>query len=378
MEAGKYVFDKQQPIRFAVVGLGHIAQSAVLPAFANAKKDCQLTALVSDDADTARKVAKMYEVEHVVDYDDYDSLLASGEVDAVYIALPNSLHCDYTVRAAKAGVHVLCEKPMAVTEAECRQMITACKRAKVKLMIAYRLHFEEANLNAIQLVKSGRLGEVRAFNSTFSFAVVEDNIRVKPELGGGTLYDIGIYCINAARYLFQDEPIEVVGASFAAKDDPRFDGVDEATSAILRFPGDRVATFLCSFGVEAVASYRVCGTKGNLRADPAYHHVGDMKHFLTIEGNSRELTYSAKDQFAPLLIELAHCIREDRDPEPNGLEGLADVRIIQAIYRSAMSRRAVKLKPINKTERPDARQRMHRPAVKQPRLIDVESATGDR
>lgn len=368
----------KEPIRFAVVGLGHIAQSAVLPAFANATKDCRLTALISDDAETAQKVAKMYDVEHVIDYDDYDSFLKSGEVDAVYIALPNSLHCEYTVRAAKAGVHVLCEKPMAVTEAECRRMITACRRAKVKLMIAYRLHYEETNLAAIQLVKSGRLGEVRTFDSTFSFAVVEGNIRVTPELGGGTLYDIGIYCINAARYLFQDEPIEVVGASFAAPDDPRFDGVDEATSAILRFPGDRVATFTCSFGVDAVAAYRVSGTKGNLRVDPAYHHTGEMKQFLTIDGNQRELTFAAKDQFAPLLIDLANCIREDREPEPNGLEGLADVRIIQAIYKSAMSHRAVKLKPIDKTDRPDRSQAIHRPAVKKPKLIGVESATGDQ
>ncbi len=225
-----------EPVRFAVVGLGHIAQSAVLPAFANAKKECRLLALISDNAGAASQIAKMYDVEHVVEYDDYDSFLKSGAVDVVYIALPNSLHCEFAVRAAKAKVHVLCEKPMAVTEAECRRMITACKRAKVKLMIAYRLHFEETNLNAIQIVTSGKLGEVRSFDSTFSFAVVEGNIRVQSALGGGTLYDIGIYCINAARYLFQDEPIEVVGASFASADDPRFDGVDEATSAMAASP----------------------------------------------------------------------------------------------------------------------------------------------
>jgi len=365
------------PVRFAVVGLGHIAQTAVLPAFANAKNDCRLAAVVSDDMETAHKVAEIYGVGHVVAYDDYDRFLNSGEVDAVYIALPNSLHCDYTVRAAKAGVHVLCEKPMAVTEAECRRMITACRRAKVKLMIAYRLHFEAANLQAIEIVRSGKLGEVRTFDSTFSFTVVEDNIRVKPELGGGTLYDIGVYCINAARYLFQDEPSEVIAASFAAEGDPRFEGVDEATSAILRFPGDRVATFTSSFGVDVVAAYRVCGSKGNLRVDPAYPHTSGMKMYLTIEGQERELSFEPCDQFAPLLIELARCIREDREPEPNGLEGLADVRIIQAIYKSAASRRAVRIKPVKQAERPSRRQQIDRPPVDPPQVIGVASGTGD-
>ena len=131
---------KPEPIRFAVVGLGHIAQVAVLPAFKHAK-NCRLTAFVTDDGEKARELAPRYGVEQVVEYDSYDAFLQTGEVDAVYIALPNSMHCDFTVRAAQAGAHVLCEKPMAVTEDECKRMITAAEAAGVKLMIAYRLHF---------------------------------------------------------------------------------------------------------------------------------------------------------------------------------------------------------------------------------------------
>ena len=196
----------------------------------------------------------MYGVEHVVDYDDYDTFLASGEVDAVYIALPNTLHCEYAVRAAAAGVHVLCEKPMAVTEDECKRMITAARARRREADDRLSAALRGGQPEAIEIVESGQLGEPRVFNSTFHDAGRRRATSAcKPELGGGTLYDIGIYCINAARYLFRDEPIEVVAASFNGGD-PRFEGVDEATSAILRFPGDRVATFTSSFGVADASS----------------------------------------------------------------------------------------------------------------------------
>src|SRR5262245_34386582 len=240
---------KESPVRFAVVGLGHIAQAAMLPAFKNAE-NCKLTAFVTDDSKKARKLAPEYGVEHVVEYDNYDAFVASGEVDAVYIALPNNMHCDYTVRAAQAGVHVLCEKPMAVTEDECRKMIDACQEREVKLMIAYRLHFEETNLKAVEIAQSDKLGDVKSFHSLFSMQVAHDNIRIDREHGGGTLYDIGIYCINAARYIFQDEPIEVL-CTCANTGDERFEEIEESAHAILRFPGDRIATFTSSFGAMA-------------------------------------------------------------------------------------------------------------------------------
>jgi predicted dehydrogenase len=364
-----------QPVRFAVVGLGHIAQIAVLPAFAHAN-NCKLTVFVTDDEETAKKVGKMYGVTEIVSYDDYDRFLASGGVDAVYIALPNHLHCEYTVRAAKQGVHVLCEKPMAVTEEECRQMIAAAEKAGIKLMIAYRLHFEEANLRAIDTVRSGKIGEPRLFSSTFTLPVVEDNIRVNGDKGGGTLYDIGIYCINAARYLFQDEPIEALAASFDGGD-PKFDKVDEATSAILRFPRERAAAFTTSFGVEGTGFYLIAGMKGVLRVEQAYHYVGTIKHQLTVGGETTETEFPTRDHFAALLTELANCIREDREPEPNGYEGLADVRVIQALYRSAIERRPISLEPVAKKARPTMSQEMHFPPVEKPKLVDVESASGE-
>ena len=366
--------NKRRKVRYAVVGLGHIAQVAVLPAFAHTAKNSELVALVSDDAEKLKKLGRKYGVKNLRGYEAYDELLAGGEIDAVYIALPNNLHRDYTVRAARAGVHVLCEKPMAVTEKECEQMIRAAEQGNVKLMIAYRLHFEEANLKAVELVKAGKLGEPRIFNSTFTMQVKEGNVRLQKELGGGSLYDIGVYCINAARYLFQSEPIEVVGVSASREGDERFAEVDEMTSAVLRFPGERLAAFTCSFGAAKAGSYQIVGTKGALRADPAYEYAGELRLNITIDGKKQKREYSKRDQFAAELSYFSDCILTNRDPEPSGREGLADVRIINALYRSAKTNRPVKLGEFEKNERPSLEQEEQLPpVVREPELINVEA-----
>jgi len=250
-------------VRYAVVGIGWIAQEAVLPAFANAPNS-ELVALVTHDLKKAEEVARRHSVKKTVSYEEYDELLASGAIDAVYIALPNHQHREYTVRAARAGIHVLCEKPMAETELDCMEMIEAAQQGGVKLMIAYRLHFEEANLHAIEVVNSGKIGEPRFFSSVFSQDVAEGNVRLKRDEGGGPLMDMGVYCINAARYLFREEPTEVLAFKVQGTD-KRFEEVPETVSAILCFPNNRLAQFTCSFGAAAADAYRVVGTKGDLR-----------------------------------------------------------------------------------------------------------------
>ncbi|MFO1533048.1 MAG: Gfo/Idh/MocA family protein, partial [Thermoplasmatota archaeon] len=242
-------------VRYAVIGQGYFAQAAVLPAFAQAPNS-RLVALVSDDDTKLRTLKRKYGAEQTLGYDGYDDLLASGDIDAVYIALPNDMHRDFAVRAAEAGVHVLCEKPMALDAEECEAMIGAAERNHVRLMVAYRLHFEPANLAAVEAIRKGRIGKVRTFNSTFCFPVAPGNIRTQAERGGGPLYDIGIYCVNAARYLFQAEPVDVV-ARMAASGDPRFREVEETVSAILTFPGDRIASFTASYGAASTAWYEV-------------------------------------------------------------------------------------------------------------------------
>jgi glucose-fructose oxidoreductase len=263
---------------------------------------------------------------------------------------------------------------MAVTEEDCRSMIRVAEEHQVKLMVAYRLHFEEANLKAIDLVQSGRLGDLRLFNSVFTMTVKEGDIRLNPrELGGGTLYDIGVYCINAVRNLFGAEPMEVVAFS-ANNGDRRFVHCEETTSAVLRFPGrERLASFTCSFGAADVSMYRVVGTDGELIMDPAYEYAGELKQRIIIGGRTREKTFAKRDQFAPELIHFSQCILTGETPEPSGEEGLADVRVVQALYRSADTGQPVSLEPFEKRNRPSIKQEIHRPAVRKPELVKTEA-----
>ena len=360
----------RRQIRYAVVGLGHIAQVAVLPAFANARRNSVLTALVSSDPSKSRLLAEKYGVERTYSYEQYDECLRSG-IEAVYIALPNSLHCEYAVRAARAGVHVLCEKPLALTEEECGRMAQAARDAGVKLMTAYRLHFERANLEACEIVRSGRLGEVRLFTSTFCTPVEPGNIRVRRESGGGVLWDIGIYCINAARTLFRAEPVEVQ-ASLAG----HLGETEQSASALLRFADERIASFACSFGADKVSEYRLCGTKGDLAVEPAYEYAFALRHRLTLAGDMRERRFARRDQFAPELLYFSDCILQNREPEPGAVEGLADVRVIRALYRSAETGRPVELAPFEKREWPSLEQEIRRPPVDKPEVINATPPAG--
>ena len=361
----------KKKVRYAVIGQGYFAQIAILPAFAKAKKNSELVALVSDDPIKLEALGQEYGVTRLIGYDDVDELLGSGAVDAVYIALPNSMHREYTERAARHGVHVLCEKPLGVTCEDAEAMVKACAEGGVKLMTAYRLHFEEANLRAVEIVTSGQLGEPRFFSSVFGMNVKEGNIRLDRDLGGGPLWDIGIYCINAARYLFRAEPLEVFGVG-ASRSDGRFREVHEQVAATLRFPDDRLASFTVSFGSADVSAYDVVGTKGSLHVEPAYEFAGDLKHVLRVEGKETRKTFKKRDQVAPELIYFSRCILEDREPEPSGREGLADLRVIEALYASVKTGVPVKLEPFDTQPRPSIEQEDHAPASEEPELVNTE------
>jgi predicted dehydrogenase len=358
----------QKKIRYAVVGLGFISQAAILPAFAHAKGNSELVALVSGDDTKLKKLAKKYKVAKTYNYEGYADCLSSGEVDAVYIGLPNNMHRAYTEGAAQAGVHVLCEKPMAMDEKECIGMIEVASKNNVKLMIAYRLHFEKGNLSAANLIREGKIGEPRYFRSAFSQQVPAGNIRLDKSLGGGPIYDLGVYCINAARYLFRAEPEEVF-AFHSSGNDKRFAEVPEMTSVTLRFPEDRLASFTCSFGAADRSTYEVVGTKGVLKMDPAYSMTGEIKGEIIIGEKTRKLTFPKRDQFGPELVYFSDCILHNREPEPSGAEGLADVRIINAIFDSATQNKPVKLQPVDTGKRPTLNQEIQKPPVDEPALI---------
>ncbi|GAC1672872.1 MAG: Gfo/Idh/MocA family oxidoreductase [Steroidobacteraceae bacterium] len=362
-------------VRYAVIGLGHIAQAAVLPAFGHAKRNSRLAALVSGEPKKLRTLGRRYGVQRLCGYEGVDELMASGDIDAVYIALPNHLHKDFTLRAARAGLHVLCEKPMAVNVRECEQMIRAAKKAKVKLMIAYRLHFEQANLQAVRSARSGQLGDLRFFSSDFSMQVSEDNIRLERDKGGGPLYDIGIYCINAARYCLCADPVQVWATAVQGRD-RRFSEIDESVMGAMRFKGERLAGFTCSFGAADRSTYSLTGTRGSVTLDPAYEYAEGLSSTTRIGDRERRKKFAKSDQFAAELLYFSDCILHDRNPEPSGEEGLADVRIIEGMTRSIKTGRWVSLKIPARKPRPSMRQKIRRPPVpREPQLIDAAPAS---
>ncbi|HJZ55420.1 MAG TPA: Gfo/Idh/MocA family oxidoreductase [Gemmataceae bacterium] len=303
-------------------------------------------------------------------YEQYGDLLESGTVDAVDIVLPNSMHRESTVRAAKHKVHVLCKKPMAATPAECREMIAACEENGVLLMVAYRLHFEAGNLAAIAAARSGKIGEPRLFNSVFTQIVREGNTRLDADLAGGPLMDMGIDCINAARYLFQDDPLEVVGVD-ASSGQTRLSEVPEMVAAVMRFPKERLAVLSCGFGEGKVSEYRLVGTTGDLRMDPAYAHEGDLKMSLTSGGKTAETKYRNRDQVGAEIQYFADCVLNNHQPEPDGYEGLADLFIIDAIGRSMPSGKPVQLGPFKPKPRPSPAQEIRLPKASTPELVNA-------
>lgn len=369
MDCYFYYMKTQQKIRYAVVGLGYIAQVAVLPAFANAKGNSVLTALVSGDPEKLKKLGKQYKVDKQYLYSQFEDCLKKGDVDAVYIATPNSYHRNIMETAAKFGVHVICEKPMAVTTEDCLSMIQAAKKNHIRLMVAYRLHFEAANLNAIKIAHSGTLGDLKIFNSVFTMEVKDKkNIRLQDSAhGGGPLYDIGIYCINAARYLFKSEPIEVFAMS-----DSKLE-----VSVVMKFTENRLANFTISFAAFGSADYDLIGTKGRIRLEDAYHYANDM--ILKVYDDKKIVTkkFRSRDQFAAELIYFSDRIQNNKEPEPSGEEGLIDIKIIEALLLSLDIGYPIPLGDLHRKIRPTEDQKISRPPIVRPKLVNAKGPSGE-
>src|SRR3989442_1259017 len=261
-------------IGFAVVGLGTVARTSVLPAFAAIGGNSRLVAVVSGDRTKAQIVAREFKAA-AYHYDELRQSLQREDVNAVYIALPNSLHCDYAVEAARAGMHVFCERPMAVTADECRRMIRTCQTNRVKFMVSYRLQFHPAFAKVMDLVRAGHLGTLKTFTSDVTMRIPNaEDVRLQRRLGGGSVYELGVQAIAAARMLFGSEPAQVM--AMTARTTRRFGGdVDEGTVALIRFPEDRLAHFHSSFGEEPFASFSLFREEGWLSVSPADRHDVD-------------------------------------------------------------------------------------------------------
>ena len=333
----------QKKAGWAIVGLGKLALEQVLPAFARAHRS-QPVALVSGHAEKAKQVAASFEIDPkaIYSYDNYDGLKDNPAVDVVYIILPNSMHAEYTVRALKAGKHVLCEKPMASDVAECEQMIAAAKTAKRKLMIAYRLRYEPFHITAIEACRKGTLGKLKVITATNSQIVQAPNIRLSKTLAGGPVGDVGIYCLNAARYLTGEEPTEVTAIAHQPKDDPRFREVPESVAFTLRFPSGVIANLDCSFGTAETRLCRIIGTEGILNLDNAFAYRGQRFTVQTAKQKA-EVKIAEVDHFAAEMDYFSECVLDGKQLRTPGEEGLADMRVIAAIAESIKTGKAVKI-----------------------------------
>ncbi|RYD32612.1 MAG: twin-arginine translocation signal domain-containing protein [Verrucomicrobiaceae bacterium] len=339
----------ERKVGWALVGLGQLSLEEILPAFSQ----CRLTqpvALVSGHPDKARQVAKAYGVKEnaILNYDSFDSMVENKEIEVVYIVLPNSMHAEFTIRALQAGKHVICEKPMAASVEECHQMIAAAEKANRKLMIAYRLHYEPLNRKVMEMCSAKALGKIKLFSSSNCQNVQAPNIRLSTKTAGGPVGDVGVYSINAARYVIGEEPVDVYAVEHRPPEDPRFAEVPESVTFVLRYPSGVLAHCECSFGTAGSQRYRAVCEDGFIEMDPAFPYRGLKLSVSRIKGSAgapekADIQIPQINQFAAEMDYFSECILKNKDPRTPGSMGLADMRIITAIRESARTGQPVKI-----------------------------------
>ena len=325
-------------IGFAMVGLGRISMQHLAPSLKTSTK-ARVTALVSGHRDKAEKMAAEYGIpaKNIYSYENYDAIADNQDIDAVYVALPNSMHAEYTIRAAKAGKHVLCEKPMATAVADAEAMIAACKKADRKLMIAYRCQYEPTNLRAVDLIRSGKLGVIQAIESANGFNIRAGEWRVNMKLaGGGPLMDMGVYSLNACCYLTGEEPDQIKASWSVVDKDGRFNEVEENIAWSMKFPSGIVASCNTTYGANMPGFYRVHGTKGMMHVEPAFGYQG-LRLTASIQGQppiDEPNPEKEPAQFTREADHMADCIASGREPKTAGEEGLRDMKHMMEIYKS--------------------------------------------
>jgi len=340
-------------VRYGVVGLGDISQRAMMPGIAHTGNS-ELTALISSDPEKLRVLGDRYGVDHLYSYDQFPDLLASGQVDALYIGTPNWRHAEFAVPALEAGIHVLCEKPLEVSADACRAMMAAAERGGAKLMTAYRLHFEPATLDAIRRIRAGELGRLTAFTSCFGQMVDPANHRATNAMRAGPLFDMAPYPINAIRYLFGGEPLEVVSAIGTRHAEAGLGDLDDTIAVTLRMPDDALAQFTVSYYANGIDSFIVAGTEGSIHMSPGYLFNTALEQNRTVGEKKSHEAFKATDQFGGQMKYFSDCILEDRAVEPDGEEGLADLLVIEAIVRALETRGSVPVERLERTRRIDA------------------------
>ncbi|WP_110670671.1 Gfo/Idh/MocA family protein [Salinicola halophilus] len=365
----------QGKVRYAVVAGGEISQRAFMPGIARSEIS-EMTALVTGDPKKAEVLSERYGLK-VYGYDEYETLLHSGEIDAVYVATPNFRHREDTVPALEAGIHVLLEKPMATSVADAEAMIEAAKRGGAKLMIAYRLHHEPGTLEMIDHMRRGTIGAPLAFSSQLTQDLNPQNHRAKHGYWAGPVPDMGTYPINAVRHLFGQEPIEV---SAMGDDRPGRDyDCTDSVSVSLRFPEGRLAQFFVSYSTSGHNHLSVVGEKGSLLAKPCYAFGPEVSitYELSVDGKSQSHSAGAVEQFGGQTDYFSQCILDDVEPEADGIEGLRDMRILEAIERALETGQPQTLEPLAYRERIRNDQVRRFATVEPPEVVSVETITGD-
>ncbi|MFC4552465.1 MULTISPECIES: D-xylose 1-dehydrogenase Gfo6 [Halorussus] len=333
-------------VRFALVGLGEFSREHVLPVMEDTDF-CEVTALVSGSPEKAREVADEYDVSTTIDYEEFGAGESSKAYDAVYVAGPNALHLDHARTAADHGKHVLCEKPIEATAERAREMVRVCEEAGVTLMVAYRMQTDPSMRRLRELIRDGALGDPVAFHGWFTGHILEngggpDQWRLDPDLaGGGAMMDVGVYPLNAARFLFDADPTAATATTRTP--DETFAGVDEHVTFQLEFPGAATAACTASYEAQADDRLRVIGTEGQASLNPAFN--SEISPKLTVERDGERVEYTGEfvNEVAEEFDYFAHCVLTDATPEPDGHDGLADMEAVEAIYESAESGRKVEV-----------------------------------
>ena len=335
----------------AVVGLGNLALDEIIPGFGQAKH-VRLAALVSGEPAKARAIAAQYGVDasSIYDYANFDRIRDNPAIDIAYIVLPNAMHAEFTARAAAAGKHVLCEKPMAASVSEAEQMIAACKAAGRMLMIAYRLQYDPAHRTAIGFARHATFGAVRMIQATNgqNDAANGQWRQIRAMAGGGSLVDVGLYCTNAFRYLTGEEPIEVTGQVTRPTGDARFAQIEDVALFTLRFPSGIIATGGSGYSFHDSRQLRVHAERGWFGLDPAFGYDNLALQISRKEAQASGLQtrhFPPHSQFAREMDAFALSLHDNTVPLTPGEEGLQDLRILDAIYQSAAGGSPVRLPP---------------------------------
>jgi len=365
-------------VRYAIVGLGDIAQEAMLPGVEHTGNS-EVTAFVSSNPEKAGELGKQYGITSCYSYEQFGDLLKSGTIEAIYLATPNWRHAEFIIPALRAGIHVLAEKPLEVNTAKCKEIVEAQRNSSAKLMVAYRLHFEPATVDLIGKIRDGELGTVHLFSSVFAQMVDPENHRAKNGDLAGPVLDMGPYPVNAARYVFSAEPTEVVSAVGTRHPDSGLGDFDDTVAVTLRFPENRIAQFTVSYYGNKIDSYTVVGTKGNVVMSPGYMYGEPLKQQTTIAQKQSEKSFKNTDHFGGEMKYFSDCILNGTDPEPDGEEGYADVRVLEGVLRALNTGASQTLEPFKRAKRIDpSTQRETLRAQRSPELVGASNPARDR